>query len=284
MSTELALSEPSSKALILAPQLTLGDIIQKDGTLRLSEQALRDKEDILAESRPCTTPATQSEFTASVNIAARIRGIMKSAEIDRESAKAPFLAIGRAIDASAKRYSAELDAELKRLDRLNGDYEFARREEERKRAEAAAAETRRLAHEVERKRLEAEAASEKERKRLDTLAAKGKEPTAAEKAATLTKQLEIAEEQEKLEEKQRQLQEQQMADVEKARQAKPSSGSQRMQLNVTVFDARALHAFRADCVKLEPDLTQIKYLINSGITTIPGVNWTRTPVFSSTAR
>lgn len=83
-----------------------------------------------------------------------IKGLLKQIDADRESVKGPFLNAGRAIDAEAKKYTANLEAQERRLKKLTDDHALekaqARERELREKEEAAKA-----LYYAEQKKLEA---------------------------------------------------------------------------------------------------------------------------------
>lgn len=102
----------------------------------LSEEVVAQVAEILNRSA-VIQDVSAATLTVADEIYAEIHRLHKAVETSREEAKRPVLAIGRAIDAAAKRATEILDYQKRRLGAMIHSYqtrEQARREEEHRRA------------------------------------------------------------------------------------------------------------------------------------------------------
>lgn len=305
-------SNPMTKELILAPIFSLGNIIKTDGTLAVNPEAIEARDALVSEalSIPGTPFTTPAERDHAIQVASRIKGQMDDAERDRVAKKDAFLKIGAAIDQTKKNYVSELDKQRTRLSqqigafneaqRLKAQREQEERDREARRLQQEAEEKRRAAEaELERLRKEQEAIAEKQRKAQEAAEAKGKALTAAQQKKQLQEELAAEERREAAEaearQKQadmdrafRQLESEKLAAAEKLRQEKATGGAQRTEIDIEVTNAQMLYNYNPSCVKLVPDLAQIKFLINSHKDDpefrIPGVIFAKRAVFSARGR
>lgn len=100
-----------------------------------------------------TCPADAKQ---AAEVFASVKGLLKTLEASRKTVKEPILAAGREVDRVAKEFASDLEKQSKRLSLMVG----AHQENERRKAEAAAAEARR-----KEEQLKAELA-DKERRRI----------------------------------------------------------------------------------------------------------------------
>lgn len=275
----------------------------------INAEGQRIKTELIAKADVIQEIATVHIRDGAISVAADIKGHLTAIEKTRKEIKEPFLRMGQAIDDCAKKHVAELTIELNRLNRLVGAYnqeqaDIARREQEaRDRAAAEIARKAREEQEALERKLEEERkaalAAETKRKLAEAAAAaKGKELTAAQKAKQLEAQLAEQERLEKIEEEARErqakldrekaeLEKQQLEAAERMRQEKATGGAQRTEIDIEVTDIHLLYASNRGCVRLTPDLVQIKFLINNSEDPnfrLPGVVYTKRAVFSAKGR
>lgn len=171
--------------------------------------------------------STPEEQAEAVAAQQQIKGLLKLCEDSRKQAKEPVLEFGRKIDTVAKRYRTELDEELTRLMKLCGDYQTLQE------AKARAAEAARLKelNEIERQKQEqlAKAESHEEMERIH------------EKACDAAAALPIVE------------------------PIRASGQVVSHEWEVTVQDIHLLARVHPNCVKIEPRMSEIKALLNSGV-------------------
>jgi len=123
----------------------------------LSEETIEKRDSLLEASVAARRAITDEASYRSANAVYKdLHAFGRAVEAGRKDLKRPILDIGAALDAAAHEAMEPIDAEKQALGRAIADYERienARREEERKKAEAEA----RAREEAERKRLEEEA-------------------------------------------------------------------------------------------------------------------------------
>lgn len=301
-----------STELILAPSFTPGDLIRQDGTLSLPDEWIERKNALLVEAAAVAPPATPHDRDVAISVAARIKGEMDDIEEARERDKAGYWKMCQAIDLTKKLHVKELDAERARINREVGAFNQAQADKAKREQEARDREAKRIADEAAAAQREADRQAEELRKEQEALAlkqkraqeaaeAKGKELTPEAKAKQLQAQLDAQEAQEKLEEASRQrqatldaqkaqLEREQLEAAERQRQEKATGGAQRYDTKFTIPDLHRLYAANRGCVRLEPDLVQLKYIVNNQpdiaekLTELAGVTWTKTPTFSPKGR
>lgn len=241
---------------------------------------------LLNSSRSHTSITDDVKRDMAIVSAGCIKAHLSQVEKERVAIKEPFLTAGRAIDAAAKSHVTELEVELKRLNNLNGAYEaekqrIARIEEQRRAAEEARLAREKLAAEREALRLQEEA-----EKKAAALALKGKEPTDAQKAKAMEDQMEAAEKLEKYEAEQARLMRERNEEQVRLLETKPTGGSLRQEIDITILDLRALYAHNHGFVRMEADLNSIKFFIRTELEkgntpVIPGISFSQRSVFSA---
>jgi len=125
-------------------------------TLR-NEPALRRRDDLLAESTNIECVRGEKSQAVALDLLKRIGDMLSAAEKSRKEVKAPFIAIGKVIEAVAADHNTPLETEKARLKQLLADYQ---KELDRIAAEERAkyeAEQRRIAEAQVRIQREAEA-------------------------------------------------------------------------------------------------------------------------------
>lgn len=197
-----------------------------------------------------------------VKVVREARKHINTVEKDRKALKQPSLDFGRQIDKAASDHVEALEKLVKDVERNIGQFNDEQLRKQR-----------------ELERIAREEAARKEQERLK---AEQEAKEAAEKlvAATTT-------------EERKEILRAQLEAEEKAAEAaspfgdfvpaavKPSGGAQRFEITVTVLDAKALYAAQPSCVKLVPDLVQIKWMAeHQPNQPLPGVTITKTPIFN----
>lgn len=158
-------------------QLTITGI-QQTGlpSVSITPDAHEQKAVALASSKSVKLVFSESTQLEAIESTRTLKALAKSIEEARQAVKAPFLAIGKEIDAKARAFTADLDAEIHRLDNLTQAYQRKladdrRREEQRKAQEDA--ERQRIEEarqrEIEAKRKELEELAALEREAAETL-------------------------------------------------------------------------------------------------------------------
>lgn len=89
----------------------------------ISPDALAKKRDAIELAQSVVQVTNAQEQQDAVAAAAILKGLTKAMEETRTEIKKPVLEAGRQIDALAKGYSDTINAELKRVERLAGDYQ-----------------------------------------------------------------------------------------------------------------------------------------------------------------
>lgn len=219
--------------------------------------------DGLFEKLKALPPVTDAESClVAVDAVRLVKTTLSQVEKDRTAIKAPFLAIGKAIDDCAKKFSTDLKEAVSQVERRIGAYnEKVRREAEE--------EARRLRDEtmrIERERRDAEIRAQEAARKL------GEAKTAQERTEALREQLEAEEEIEQ------RVEEQNQAFVAPAVKT-AAGGAHRTAVEVEVTDIHALYKAFPHCVKMEPKISIIKAMAEIG-TKLPGVKITEVPVFS----
>lgn len=251
-------------------------------------EAIQAKNDALALAAPIKSVTTLQEQQDAIAAASMMKGLTRDMEKTRKEVKQPVLDAGRKIDATAEVYAKELDAEVKRIEKLAADFQ---REEDRKAAAIRSEEERRQqaqreAEERER-RLEQEAlariAFEAEQERRAALA---KIQAATDEAAREAAQKEadrLAEARaEEVRNNQLACQESEEKRMEAARDratailqvvpSKPMGATVKRTMDYELKDIRALYAARPDLV----ELTERRAMILAAISipnapAIPGI-------------
>ena len=279
-----------SKELVTIPSLpfTVASLLDKHGRLSLNPQVIQDKADIIAEADPIINKEikTISDRDAAINVAARLAGMVADAEKDRKAQKQAFYDMGVAIDATASAYKEDLEFKKVTINRKVGAFNEAEKERQRKEQaeiERKAREAREEIERIEKDKLK------KEQEAREHEEATGKPLSKKLEAKLLQEQLEADEKQEQLAAETKRLEDLRIQNAELSRSSRSVGGSQRTEIVVEVWDKAALYKARPDCVRLEPDLIQIKYLITTHKDdptpyVIPGVTYQTQPVFSAKKR
>lgn len=144
--------------------MTLQTTTLSDFSVTIVPAAQQAKADALSLSESIIAVTTAAQQRDAISAASLMKGLLRDVEGAREEVKKPVLIAGRKIDAAAKVFSFELEAEVKRVERLAADFQ---KEEDRKAAAIRAEEERR--QQAQREAEEAE--RERERQALARLAA-----------------------------------------------------------------------------------------------------------------
>lgn len=193
----------------------------------------------LAQKIEAVTDAKSNE--KAVEIQTCIAGILKEAEKVRVEAKKPILERGKIIDGQIKEFVKELAEAQWRLGRLTGDW----RQLEDKRLAAEQAKVNEELSKLERERAAA-TAQVQSHEELDAVNEQFSER--ARLASTPVVNL----------------------------PAKPAGQISREEIKLEVFDINALYAKYPGCVRMEPNIPEIKALLKAKIP-LPGVrSWTET--------
>lgn len=215
-------------------------IRRDDANLLVSftEEAIKLRDDALALSGVVGKVTNAEEQSTAVLAQTELQRILNLAEDARVACKAPVLEFGKKIDAAKKAFVADLDAEMLRVSTLVGDFQAVEQ------AKARAAENARLA---ELSRLEKEK---------------------AEALAKATSHEQIDAIQEHYSNK---------IAVEAAPPAAPARADGQVvkqDWDITVSNPYELAKYHPACVKIEPRLSEIKQLLNDGVT-VKGIVATR---------
>lgn len=132
-----------------ADLLTVSDIAGVD--VALLPGAEQTKRALLQGSRIITTIEDAFDAECAADVLGNISRELKAMEDARKAVKAPVLELGKRIDALAKEWANEIEAEKTRISRVLGDYQLA----ERKKKEAAERAARQAEWEARRKAQEA---------------------------------------------------------------------------------------------------------------------------------
>jgi len=231
--------------------------------ITINADAVSQRDILLTKVQCVTVVANIDQRDAAVSFVKDAKAHLAQVEKDRKDLTEPFLAIQRQIMAVAKEHRDKLEKAIVPVERMIGAFN------EKLRLEAAEQEHKRLAELQKIEDDRRKAAEEAEKAAVAVEAAK----TAKARREALVKQLEA---EDKVIEANQQVQEAVAAPVISA---DTSGGAQRYEITVEVFDVKALYAARPTCVKLVPDLIEIKYLANRGVE-LAGVKVTKTPIYS----
>lgn len=230
----------------------------------VSEDGELLKNELLAEARDITV--VDDEFSADCAAAQirRIRTLLAGVEASRKLVKKPVLDLGKRIDSLADAYSADLDAEVRRLNKLLNDHLAHQREL------AAAEERRRI--EAERQAAEEKRKAEAELRRLEEEKRKAQEAVMApftpeEKVEAQAKIVEIQTRQLEL------TAAPPPAPVQKApiTVAKPAGVAAQPVWRFEVTDVLALADHSVLFVRIEPNTAEILKAIRGGMRECPGL-------------
>lgn len=252
-----------SKEIILAPAYSLGDIINEDGMLPVSESAIKAKAALVEKYNPLGDVDTIEQRDASLAALADINRELTKLEKERVSFKDPFYKMGKAIDLTVKTHIAELEAIKKRLSLAAGKFEDKLRKD-------AETEQRRIANEALIKAHEAQRAIEA------TLGAKPK-PT------SLEEELELQELEEVVTHGAVEMDQRLIAAAEKSRSERAGATSvgvmMRYNYEFQVVNLELLRKTYPDCVTSELNVAQCKYRASTG-QELPGVITTKVPILN----
>jgi hypothetical protein len=207
---------------------------------------------------------------------AGISEVLTMAEKARKEAKAPYIDMGRKIDAAHDAFIEELRSEQLRIGKLDADYIQLEQAKARAAEAARRAEERKLEEERREREREAQEKAEAEQRRI------------AEQKAEIERQLQEARSEAKrieLEQAQRELERQQAlaqaqsheeldaindqhnrAVAELPIHQMPRAKGQRVvdDWDIRVTDINMLYKSHPGCVKMEPRLSEIKALLRAG--------------------
>lgn len=205
-------------------------IVREDAQLRVSwtMEAITRRDLALGHASEITSVTSQAELDLCVQAHVHVRTVRTEAERARKECKQPILDFGRAIDASAKQFDTPLDQEDRRLSRLAGDY-MAIVEANRKAAEAL-----RLADlaDIERRKQE-QLAHAHTIEEIDEIQAQ-----ACEEAREASVPIEAI---------------------------RAEGQVVREDWEITVTNSLALAVSHPGCVRMVPNITEIKALLNAGV-------------------
>lgn len=105
--------------------LTVSDVAGAE--VALLPDAEQIKRALLQGSRQITKIEDAFDAECAADVLGNISRELKAMENARKTVKAPVLELGKRIDALAKEWATEIDAEKKRISRVLGDYQFAER-------------------------------------------------------------------------------------------------------------------------------------------------------------
>lgn len=244
--------------------------------LPVNPEWLKAKADLLARVAKITAVTDAKSRDIAINAAASVKARMSAAEDARKKEKDPYYKTGKAIDSTVAEYNADLEIQLRRLNGMVGQYETNRRAEEERERQRQVAEAKRLEDARLLKLKEEQEASER-------AAASEKNKLAPEnKAAHLEAALDAQDAQDKIEAEQRKLDQQRIDAAEENRKNAASGGMLRYEYDIDITNLHELYKARPDCVKLTPDLVQIKYLINNSPSIeLPGVTYVKRAMFAA---
>ena len=222
------------KELLVVPHVT------ETPSLAITDEGKRAKSNLLAAAAPITTIESEKHRDRAIRVAGEIRAHLKLVESSRVEVKKPFLDVSRDIDATASTHAQELEREVRRLNRLVGEFEEERERRAREDAEAL-------------------------RKKQEELAAVVLQPddelglSDEERGERLRTRLEAEEQLEKTTE--------QIEEVKEAGlSTKAKGGALRKDWDIEVTDIKALYAAHPQCVELTAKNLAIKDLLKAGIT------------------
>jgi hypothetical protein len=204
-------------------------IVRNDASLSVSFSPDADtlREAALASAALIARVSTPEEQAEAVAAQVELKSVIKWCEDSRKAAKEPVIDYGRKIDGVAKRFREEMDEELTRLMRLCGDYQTLQE------AKARAAEAARIKdlNEIERQKQEALAKAESH----DEMEKIHEQACEAAAAVPIVQSV--------------------RADYQVVSH----------EWEIIVTDIHLLARVHPNCVKIEPRLSEIKALLNSGV-------------------
>lgn len=252
--------------------LTTTDI--QDFTVTVTPEAYQAREDALTLAKGIVSVTDAKTQADAISASSLMKGLTKEMEKTRTFYKEKVLAAGRLVDNPAKSYSAELETEIKRVEKLASDWQA----EENRKAAAIRAEQERQqqAEREQQKRALAEIARQAEAERRANLAAIAAAPdettrqSAQEKADrdAEARAEEVRLNQEACAEAERQR----LADLQSVKAEKPQAARVVVKMDFEIKDLRALYAARPDLVELTPKRALILAAISiPGHPVLPGV-------------
>lgn len=232
----------------MSTALTLTGLQSAQIDVSAEARELRDK--LLVEIRKVTSVSDAFDADVAADVLKRATQLSRGIEADRNTVKAPVLALGKKIDALAKEITAELDGEIGRVSRVLGAYQLA----EKQKAEAA----ERLARD-EARRIQAEA--EQNARKAAQAAPSDTEALAVESEIMDTAAAKIVETRKAI-----------VSTVA----PKASDTAVRVDVCFEVDDIVALYAARPELVNLEPNGTAIRAICKANPKLqLPGLrHWT----------
>lgn len=232
--------------------LTTTDL--QDFTVTVIPEAYKAKEDALTLAKTITVVTNPTEQADAVAASAMMKSLTREMEKTREHFKEPVLTAGRLIDSTAKKYCAELDTEIKRVEGLASAFQA----EENRKAAAARAEQERIDREAREKETHALAAiaAKAEAERRANLAAIA---AAKDEEAKLAAQIKADQDAEARAEEVR-LNTEACQEAERNRilaqrqvvAVKPAAARVQTITDYDIVDLRALYLARPDLVELSP--------------------------------
>lgn len=262
--------------------ITTPEISQTPSEIAASSKAEVIKAELLAESGQIILVASEKDRDLSIAAAGHLKGHIKEFTEAWKAEKKPFLDACEKFDKLKASHLGELESNLKRLNGLSGAFEADRQRKLQAEAQRLRDEQDRLAREVEKARLEALRLQREADERAAKLAAKGKEPTDAQKAKALEAQLEADEKAEAARLEMTRIDTERALAAERQAESRPTGGSLREEIDITVFDLHALYRDCPQAVKLNPDVVFLKGMARRGIK-YAGVTYTPRAEFRTRA-
>lgn len=268
--------------------MTLQTTTLSDFAVTIVPATQQAKADAIVLAKSITTVSTTAEQQDAISASSLMKGLLHDVEKARVSVKEPVLDAGRKIDAAAKAFSSELDAEVKRVERMAADFQ---REEDRKAAAIRAEEERRAqwqraTEEAERIReqqalakIAAEAEAERRAALLKIQQAKDDEAReAAQKEADRLAEARAEEVRinqlacQEAAEKRLDAERERTVQLQALAPPKPQGAIVKRMLDYELRDVRALYAARPDLVELTPKRSLILAAISiPNAPAIPGL-------------
>lgn len=208
-------------------------------TVSFTSEAVALKDSALALSGVVGRVSNADENQAAVSAQCEIHKVRTLAEKARKSAKEPVLEYGKRIDAAAKAFMAELDEEMLRISKLIGDFQTLEQ------AKARAAE-----------QLQVQELAKIEREKAEALS----KVTSHEQADAIQAHFDE--------------QAQQTAVVAPVAPIRAEGQVVKTDWEITITNPYELAKFHPACVKIEARLSEIKQLLNEGVT-IKGITATK---------
>lgn len=214
----------------------------------IDQSAIAMRQSAIQDAREIKTIQSPGDVALATEVVRSLKQLSSACETARTQIKAPVLDLGRQIDAKAKEFSAELDAESSRILRMVGSYQA---EQEHIR-EAELRKQQQERERIERERIEAE------RKAIEEA-----------KGAQTEQQLELAE---RKVEQAAVVAEQQKAAIAPVQTVQTVAGlSVKPVKKFEVVDLRRLYEFNPQFVELSAKASVINAALKAGATDIPGL-------------